>query len=94
MATQEHYTSDESKPKIISDMKKRQRKDETDTFTYKAEHTGDVRNSDTYTDTYMTYMLLNGILQSFKKSLLKILEHMSGFHYLHRDITGLALMSM
>ena len=36
--------------KIINDMKKgkRQRKDETDTFTYKAEHTGDVRNSDAY----------------------------------------------
>lgn len=30
---------------------KRQRKDETDTFTYKAEHTGDVRNSDAYSDT-------------------------------------------
>lgn len=46
-------TNDESKSKIINDMKKgkRQRKDETDTFTYKAEHTGDVRNSDAYSDT-------------------------------------------
>ena len=32
-------------------MKKRQRKDETDTYTYRAEHTGDVRSSDAYTDT-------------------------------------------